>query len=129
MALGYLHDDGLRTNVLHLPVRGNGDGGIYTTVADMHSFWGALFEGRIVPSEWVADMTRPHNNAPVEQARYGMGFWLSETGSAVKLVGGDAGVSFYSVHEPDSGATWTVISNSTNGAWPVVRILRGSLWD
>jgi len=27
-ALGYLDDDGLRTNVLHLPVRGNGDGGI-----------------------------------------------------------------------------------------------------
>ena len=30
-ALGYLEDEGLRTNVFHLPVRGNGDGGIYTT--------------------------------------------------------------------------------------------------
>jgi hypothetical protein len=27
-ALGYLAVDGGRTNVLHLPVRGNGDGGI-----------------------------------------------------------------------------------------------------
>ena len=34
-ALGYLDDDGLRTNVLHLPVRGNGDGGVYTTAADV----------------------------------------------------------------------------------------------
>ena len=34
-ALGYLHaadhEDGLRTNVLHLPVVGGGDGGIFTT--------------------------------------------------------------------------------------------------
>jgi hypothetical protein len=27
-ALGYLSVDGLRTNVFHLPVRGNGDGGM-----------------------------------------------------------------------------------------------------
>lgn len=38
-ARGYLHDDGLRTNVFHLPVRGNGDGGIYTTAADMAALW------------------------------------------------------------------------------------------
>ena len=36
-ALGYLEDEGLRTNVFHLPVRGNGDGGIYTTAADVHA--------------------------------------------------------------------------------------------
>ena len=47
-AVGYLDDDGLRTNVLHLPVRGNGDGGIYTTAADVHALWDALFAGRIV---------------------------------------------------------------------------------
>ena len=27
VAQGYLHDEGLRTNVLHLPVLGSGDGG------------------------------------------------------------------------------------------------------
>ena len=32
---GYLEPEGLRTNVFHLPVRGNGDGGIYTTAADV----------------------------------------------------------------------------------------------
>ena len=47
-AVGYLDDEGLRTNVLHLPVRGNGDGGIYTTAADVHALWDALFAGRIV---------------------------------------------------------------------------------
>ena len=48
-ALGYLSPEPcLRTNVLHLPVRGSGDGGIYSTAADLSSFWQALFAGRIV---------------------------------------------------------------------------------
>ena len=126
MALGYLHPEGLRTNVLHLPVRGNGDGGIYTTVADMHAFWKASIEGRIVPEEWVAKMTRPLSDVPEENARYGLGFWLAETGPTMKLVGGDAGVSFYSAHDPTTHSTWTVVSNTPDGAWPMVRHLRKS---
>ena len=35
-------------NGLHLPVRGVGDGGAYSTVADMRSFWIGLFAGDIV---------------------------------------------------------------------------------
>lgn len=123
MALGYLHSYGLRVNVLHLPVRGNGDGGIYTTVADMHTFWNAFIDGRIVPEEWVVEMTRSHSEVPDEDARYGLGFWLAETGPAVKLVGSDAGVSFYSAHDPTTRSTWTVVSNTTDGAWPMVRHL------
>ena len=53
-ALGYLDADGLRTNVLHLPVRGSGDGGIYTTAADVRALWTAFLGGQIVSSEWVA---------------------------------------------------------------------------
>jgi CubicO group peptidase (beta-lactamase class C family) len=127
MALGYLHLDGLRTNVLHLPVRGNGDGGIYTTVADMHTFWNALFEGQIVGEAWVSEMTRAHSDAPEGRARYGLGFWLAETGPRVMLVGGDAGVSFSSSHDPTTRRTWTIISNTTDGAWPLVRHVRENL--
>lgn len=126
MALGYLDDEGLRTNVLHLPVRGNGDGGIYTTVADMRRFWNAFFDGRIVPEEWVAEMTRPHSEVPEESARYGLGFWLAEAGPIVKLVGLDAGVSFYSGHDPTTRSTWTVISNTSDGVWPIARLLRSA---
>ena len=124
MALGYLHPDGLRTNVLHLPVLGNGDGGIYTTAADMHKFWNALADGAIVPEEWVVEMTRQLSDAPDEKAMYGLGFWLAETGPTVMLVGGDAGVSFYSAHDPTTRSTWTAISNTSDGAWPMVRHLR-----
>src|SRR6266545_3906147 len=53
-ALGYLTVDGPRTNVLHLPVRGSGDGGIYSTAADVHALWSAFLAGKIVAADWVA---------------------------------------------------------------------------
>ena len=77
-----------------------------------------------MPEEWVAEMTRSHSDAPEENARYDLGFWLAETGPTVKLVGGDAGVSFYSAHDPTTRSTWTAISNISDGAWPMVRHLR-----
>jgi CubicO group peptidase (beta-lactamase class C family) len=79
-AVGYLENG--RTNVFHLPVRGSGDGGIYSTLDDVDRFW-ALAADRFE-----------------------------------KLEGADAGVSFYST------PTFTVISNTSNGAWPVARALR-----
>jgi hypothetical protein len=41
----------------------------------------------------------------------------------VILRGFDAGVSFRSAHDPTSGRTHTVISNSSDGAWPITRLL------
>ena len=123
-ALGYLGTDhGSRTNVLHLPVRGSGDGGIYTTAADVRSLWTALFAGRIVPMDWVGQMVRFRSDAPSEGKRYGLGFWLHALTDTVMLEGMDAGVSFRSVHDPRSDLTHTVISNTTDGAWPITRFL------
>jgi CubicO group peptidase (beta-lactamase class C family) len=123
-ALGYLDAAGLRTNVLHLPVRGSGDGGIYTTAADISALWAAIYAGRIVPRSRVAALTCPHSEVPADSARYGLGFWLRPTGDAVVLVGGDAGVSFQSAHDPGTGTTHTVLSNTTQGAWALCRRLR-----
>jgi CubicO group peptidase (beta-lactamase class C family) len=123
-ALGYLAAEGLRTNVLHLPVRGNGDGGIYMTVADVSALWEAFFAGRIVSPEWVAEMVRPRSDVPSESRRYGLGFWLHESSDVVMLEGYDAGVSFWSGHDPGTAATRTVISNWTDGAWPIAELLQ-----
>jgi CubicO group peptidase (beta-lactamase class C family) len=122
-ARGYLSRDGLRTNVFHLPVLGNGDGGIYATAADLSAFWAALLAGRIVPPALVAEMLRPHSAWPEESERYGLGFHLHATGDAVWLDGHDAGVSFTSLHQPSTSTTCTVISNWTTGAWSMVRLL------
>ena len=126
-ALGYLSVDGLRTNVLHLPVRGNGDGGIYSTAADLSALWDALFAGRIVSPERLAEMVRPRSDWPEESRRYGLGFHLHATGDGVWLEGYDAGVSFTSLHQPTSLITYTVISNWSDGAWPIVRLLNDAL--
>ena len=126
-ASGYLANTGLRTNVLHLPVRGSGDGGICTTAADVSALWRALYDGRIVPPEWVAEMVRPRSDVPAESARYGLGFWLHPTGDAVILEGADAGVSFRSTHDGKAAVTYTVLSNTTDGAWPIARCLSGLL--
>ncbi|MEO7398478.1 MAG: serine hydrolase domain-containing protein [Ilumatobacteraceae bacterium] len=120
-AMGYLSPGGLRTNVMHLPVRGNGDGGIYSTAADIHALWRAFFEGRIVSLDSVAAMTRPRSDVPSEHRRYGLGFWLHDSTDTVMLVGSDAGVSFRSVHHPSGSFTHTVLSNMSHGAWPVTR--------
>jgi CubicO group peptidase (beta-lactamase class C family) len=123
-AIGYLTNDGAsRMNVFHLPVRGSGDGGIYSTVADIRSLWTAFFAGRIVPTDWVGEMVRPRSDVSAQSMRYGLGFWLHASTDTVILEGMDAGVSFRSVHDPRSDLTHTVISNTTDGAWPLARHL------
>ncbi len=127
-AIGYLSADGLRTNVLHLPVAGSGDGGAYSTAADLHRLWEALHAGRVVSPETLTDMLRPHSDWPEEQHRYGLGFHLHATTDTAWLEGYDAGVSFASVRRPSSATTYTVISNWTDGAWPVVRAISDAAW-
>ncbi len=122
-AIGYLAADAPRSNIFHLPVLGSGDGGIYSTVGDIHQLWSAFHAGRIVPPEWVEAMVRPRSDCPPMSMRYGLGFWLHATGPAVMLEGYDAGVSFRSAHDPATELTWTVVSNTTDGAWPVVRAI------
>jgi CubicO group peptidase (beta-lactamase class C family) len=122
-ALGYLAADGLRTNVLHLTVRGSGDGGVYTTVADVHAFWAAFFAGAIVSASWVAEMTRPRSESTNNQQRYGLGFWLHASTDTVILEGYDAGVSFRSLRDPRAAVTATVVSNWSDGAWPIASLL------
>jgi CubicO group peptidase (beta-lactamase class C family) len=122
-AVGYLEAEGLRTNVLHLPVRGSGDGGIYSTAADVRALWVAMFSGRIVAEHWVARMISPCSVVPAQGMRYGLGFWIHGAHDAVMLEGFDAGVSFRTVHDPLRNITHTVLSNTSNGAWPITRHL------
>ncbi len=122
-AYGYVHDEGNLVNTLHLPVLGNGDGGMFTTADDLHQFWLALFDGRIVSRDTVDLMTTPRHDVPEEGKRFGLGFWLHGTGQAPILEGYDAGASFRSTHLVDARTTVSVLGNSSEGAWPVVHTL------
>lgn len=123
----YLTDEGLRTSVLHLPVIGVDDGGITSTADELHTLWQALFAGRIVDADLVRRFTTPHSDDTGEGMGYGLGFWLEQDGPAVILEGYDAGVSFNSLHDPTTSTTATVMSNTTEGAWPMIEGLRSTL--
>lgn len=128
-AIGYLTDDGLRTNLLHLPVRGVGDGGLATTADDVHRLWDALDAGVIVAPETFTEMTRPHSDDTGTESghRYGLGFWLPPADSTVEMEGCDAGASFRSTRRLADGLTITVLSNTSGGTWPVARRLAAEL--
>ena len=122
-APGYVLSEGDLVNTLHLPVLGNGDGGAFTTADDLHRFWLALLDGRIVSRATVEAMTRPRHDVPDENMRYGMGFWIHRTHPALVLEGYDAGASFRSTHIVETQTTVSVLGNSSEGAWPVISAL------
>ena len=126
-ALGYLANAGDLVNILHLPVLGTGDGGAFTTAEDVHRFWLALLDGRIVSRETVDEMTRPRHDVPDEGIRYGLGFGIHRTHPVLVLEGFDAGASFWSSHVVATRTTVSVLGNSTRGAWPVVSVLAAAL--
>jgi len=127
-ALGYVRVDGdWVSNVFHLPVRGNGDGGAFTTVDDVHRLWEALYAGAIVSEATVEEMLRPRSERDQHGESYGLGVWLDVDGGAAILRGADAGVSFTSIHDPARRFTYTVIANTVDGAWPVSRAVRSFL--
>jgi CubicO group peptidase (beta-lactamase class C family) len=122
-ALGYLDAEGLRTNVFHLPVLGSGDGGIYSTVADISALWGAFVGGRVVSPELVGQMLTPRRGTGPDVLEYGLGVWLYRDGEVLEIHGYDAGVSFYSVHHPATATTCTAISNTSEGTSALEELL------
>lgn len=118
-AIGYLGVDAPRTNVFHLPVRGVGDGGIYSTTTDFTRLWRAFFEGQIVSEDWVNQMVTLTSEVPEESLNFGLGIWLHPGKVSVELHGYDAGASFRSMHNPAHSTTCTVVSNVTEGTWPM----------
>ncbi len=129
-AIGYITAEGdpaWRTNVLHLPVRGVGDGGAYTTVDDIDAFWRALFDGSILPRDVVDEMLTPQAPTPDGEVRSRLGLALLADATIVTLEGADAGISSWSAHAPASQDTYTVLSNTSDGAWPLVKAIEAQL--
>jgi CubicO group peptidase (beta-lactamase class C family) len=123
-ALGYVEVDGeWRTNVFHLPVVATGDGGAYTTTADLARFWDALMGGALLGSDALASMLRPRNPADEDGDCYALGLWARADSPAVTMSGGDAGVSLWSCHDPRTPTTSTVIANTMDGAGPIAEVV------
>ena len=65
----------------------------------------------------------PRSATPDGRYRYGLGFWLRGDRDTVFLEGMDAGVSCRTAYDRPSGLIYAVISNTSSGAWPLVKHL------
>ena len=112
-AYGYLAD-GHKTNIYHLPIRGGGDGGMYTTAEDLHRFWPCFFADKILSSKLRAQFIATQHEFSKESG-YGCGIYKDLDNSAFSIVGEDAGVSFYSRYYPQQQIVVNILSNTTDG--------------
>ena len=113
VALGYLKDR-QTTNIYNLPVRGGGDGGLFTTAADLRSFWHSLFAHRILSPELTTVFLQTHARFN-EKTGYGCGLYKRLDDSMFAIVGGDAGVGFDSRYLVEQKIIASILSNTTNG--------------
>ena len=127
-AYGYIPDDGgWRTNIFAVPIIGGGDGGAFTTLADMREFWTSLLTGRLLSPELVDRFLSP--SVQVDESNdaqhYGYGIYLRkepETWIAA-VIGGDPGASMESQVWLSGGIMTTVLSNASDGALAVSQML------
>ena len=132
-ALGYIEEEGRwRTNIYNLPIVGASDGGAFTTIDDLENLWKAFWENKILPRELVELYVTPYVKAGGEgkHTYFGQGLWINQEAeglSEVYMTGCDAGVSFWSGVRRDADLHVTVISNTTDGAWPVLRDIKDLL--
>lgn len=126
-AFGYIEEgSSWRTNQYALPIKGGADGGAYVTAEDMSSFWDQLIGAGLLSKEMTERMLTPH--AGDEDGEYGYGVWIDRHENEVKkfhVMGYDPGVSFHSGYYPEDGSTLTVLSNKSEGAYAVVKLIEG----
>jgi CubicO group peptidase (beta-lactamase class C family) len=125
-ALGYIdEEDNWRTNIYNLPIIGASDGGAFTTLKDLNKLWKAFFENSIVSKDIVEIMIKPYIKAESEGKNkyYGHGIWIKKNDKYFEeyIIGCDAGISFKSSINRKDRINITVLSNTTNGAWPVFK--------
>ncbi len=120
-ANGYL-EDRRTTNIYQLPLRGGGDGGMYTTTEDLRVFWDSLFSNRILSSALTETFLATHSTIN-NNIGYGCGIYKRLDDSTFSIGGGDAGVGFYSRHVVGEKLTVNILSNITNGEEGIRKIL------
>ncbi len=110
------------SNIFSVDAKGTGCGGAFTTVIDAAKFWDALYGGKLLSDAFVEMMTCVQAEAQWEDP-YGFGLWLKRRDEALLpyFTGCDPGVSFISIHDPESGLEITAVSNYGDDVWALQR--------
>ncbi|MBN1409386.1 MAG: beta-lactamase family protein [Spirochaetales bacterium] len=122
-AYGYIEKDGkFLANIYNLPIRGGGDGGMYSTVRDIAGLWEGFFSGKILSEKLLGQYITP---AVIlwEKIDYGLGLYIKPIGGRKfhYLVGCDAGVGFRAGYDTVNKLCITIMSNHTDGG--------NDIWD
>lgn len=131
VACGYISTGDVPvTNIYQLPIRGGGDGGLYTNSEDMLVFWTELFGNGLISDVHLGEMT----NSEVEifrNQKYGLGVYISEFGeyTSYSARGCDVGVGFASSYIPKTGLNINVFSNMTDGHKGVLNFIEDDCID
>ncbi|MCP5094084.1 MAG: beta-lactamase family protein [Chloroflexi bacterium] len=124
-ANGYLEtDDGYKTNIYQLPIRGSGDGGMYTNSHDMQQFWQALFNNQIVAEDYVQILCIKQTQL-WNSIDYGLGIYITSSfgKKSFFITGSDGGVGFSSRFIPEMGVNINVLSNKMDGNVAVIKYI------
>ena len=126
----YIHDEDrgdYYTNIYSTGAKGTGDGGAYTTVADVERFWRSLFGGKIVSLDMVRQMTVPQVSANC----YGYGLWIEKIARRYfpHFEGCEDGISFMSTYDETDDLLVTLISNKGDDVWGLDRNILQALYD
>jgi len=113
-------------NIYNLPIRGGGDGGMFTNTYDLNTFWNHLFSYRILTKDLTEEFlkTRWEFN---DKRGYGYGIYKELDNSMYSIVGGDAGVGFDSRYIPEEEIVINILSNVTDGENEMRRFLLSNL--
>lgn len=129
-ATGHITEkDGWRTNIFNLPIVGGGDGGLFTTIEDLYKLWDGLGDGKLITTSLLEEFfSSKVQTQPESDSYYGYGVWIYDAVGIPKeeyIMGADAGISFKSAIVREKDLIYTVISNTGEGAWPVLKAIVG----
>jgi CubicO group peptidase (beta-lactamase class C family) len=120
-ANGYL-EDRKTTNIYQLPLRGAGDGGMYTTTGDLQTFWDALLSNRILSESLTQTFLTTYSEI-TNDIGYGCGLYKKLDNSSFSIMGVDAGAGFYSRCSVEDKSIINILSNITYGEFGVKEII------
>jgi CubicO group peptidase (beta-lactamase class C family) len=129
-ALGYIPcgDGGWRSNIYAIPILGGGDGGAFTTAADLAKFWSSLLDHRLIQKTTLEALLAPQIRTIPGSSRtfYGYGVWMRmKKANPVEyyLIGEDPGVAFYSGYFPASRVLFSLFGNTSEPAFRMLKVL------
>lgn len=115
------------TNIYSSGAKGTGDGGAYTTAADVERFWRNLFDGNIISKDLLKQMTTPQ----VSVDCFGYGLWLEKISGRYipHFEGCEDGISFISTYDETDDLLVTLISNKGDNVWKLDREILREFYD